>query len=350
MKMVTSNADKLAFLQQVFQRHPWMQHPEFFEHQGAIIPEMVLKKVECCGVECGLMFIGYSGLNMIKESTVFRGGQKTNAARFLKSSLFEWESKDIVSLGLPLIPPADKEARLEWIKNDPDPEYREKFDGVCLLATKYRDGYVVKSRRAIYHQGGPEGIYKYATNDYPLGERLHALLDGEWDNIGPFTLACECVFPHPFFAKCEAEQFASILGHSMHFTPYVRYTREDAFLTSIMLHDGSLLPQAKLDELAVKYQIKRPKRVLFSDTDKAMEWLKRTTNSEGFMVYIDNGQTPLKFKTSWYKQVMRVSGSLFRAVRSSKKPGEIADSEDPANKVDEVTKFVDTSIPSAPDL
>jgi hypothetical protein len=305
------NAFKKKYLEQFFEAHPKFRVEEFTKIWPALLPDMVLKKWQVFGKDMALIFLSYNGLVALDNGFDFY--RRGCLGRFSKTLLLEWDTLKIVSLGLPMMATVDSKKTdiIQKLSECPKPSYVEKLDGVCLLATKNDDGYIVKSRRSIYFA---EKSLKQLLmiQDFDFGKQIQALIDGEWSNLGPFSVVFECVFPHPYFHQCENKHFASLLGASPHFTPYVAYHKEAAYLTSIIRHNGEFVPQFETGLLAKKYELPRPAVFDFKSVEDAQLFLKSKSNHEGLIVYIDEDQTPLKWKTRWYKNTMRVSSSFYQ--------------------------------------
>jgi hypothetical protein len=319
MKIIENVTDctlKKQFLEKFFNRNPEFFCDKFETAYDTLLPDIILKKWEISDQHFALIFVSQPATAYLNAEDDFY--RKGSLPRFMKSLLLEWESGEIVSLGLPMMASvSDRPSFLDYIKSAPSPDYVEKLDGVCLLATKYRDGILVKSRRSIYHYG--ESLDSLLCLDsLDVGASIQKLLVGEWDNLGPFTVAFECVFPHPYFYKCGNPQFAALLGSSPHFTPYVAYHKEGVALTCIIKHSGELLLQKEVDRLAKKYGLPRANTSPFSSVSAAQAFLKAGANHEGYIVHIDEGQTPVKWKTDWYRQVMRVSSAYHRLKKETR--------------------------------
>lgn len=312
---VTSNEVKKSVFERFFERNPSFYSPKFEAAYSTLLPETTLKRWDLDGGQFALMFLSQPGLARLDiDENFFRKG---SPSRFVKSLFFDWDTGAIVSLGLPMMGSVnDKSPFFEFLKNSSKVEYREKLDGVCLLATQHNDNLLVKSRRSVYHYG-PSIQGMLCVDKLDVGAKIQDLIHGEWANLGPFTAAFECVFPHPYFYKCGNPQFAALLGSSPHFTPYVAYHKEGVFLTSMLKHSGEFVSQTELDRLANKYSLPVAATVAFDSVESAKLHLKSKSNHEGFITHIDEGQTPLKWKTSWYRQVFRVSSAYHRAKRSA---------------------------------
>ena len=302
--------EKKRFLEQFFEANAKFK-ADFSSIWNTVLPDMILKKWNVFGEDMGLVFLSHNGLSGLQSN--FEFFRKNSFGRFTKSFLVNWATHEIVSIGLPMM--ASVTSRIpevaQVLSTYSTPTFIEKLDGVCLLATRVKGGYIIKSRRSIYY--AQESLNDLlGIKEYEFGRHIQELIDGEWEKLGPFTVSFECLFPHPYFFPCHNADFASLLGSSKHFTPYVCYNNEGAFLTSIVRHDGSFVSQSETDRLATKYGLLRPRTFTFNSTDEASLFLKQKVNHEGFIVYVDEDQTPLKWKTSWWKNVNRVSAGFYQ--------------------------------------
>jgi hypothetical protein len=313
-----STIEKQNFVEKFFEVYPNFRIKEFDDMWKDRLSDTILKKYSIAGRDVGLLFFSHNGLYNLnkKELNFFRKG---NVSRFVKSLLLDWNSLKIISLGLPMMASIDSNnansEQLMAIKECSNPTYTEKIDGVCLLATRSEDFYIIKSRRTIYYANSNlDNIL--SINDFNVGKQLQMLIDGEWERLGPFSVCFECIFPHPFFHSCDNEVFSTILKNSPYFTPYVAYNYNKVYLTSIIKHNGEFVTQSETDVLAEKYSLPRAKNLKFNSIEDTMQFLKTKTNHEGLISYIDDDQTPLKWKTQWYKNTNRVC-STYAMLRKS---------------------------------
>jgi hypothetical protein len=238
-----------------------------------------------------------------------------STARFFKSVTLDRRG-ELVSVGVPHFFNLDHFRQIsEFVEWSRDFRFLEKHDGTCLLVTRWKGKYLIRSRRQVYSV--TDSLAGLDFDGYDLGRRLESLFTELGER--PVTVITEAIFPHPSLRRFKVNEFYRRVVAGAGFCPYVDYPRQDNFLTAIIDH-GSLRfeHQGVLDEIAQRHGLRRPAAIVFDSLEAADKWLKHRQNAEGFCVYFRDGQCVFKFKTRWYRQVMLTTGKLFAALGMGK--------------------------------
>lgn len=297
-----------SIIERLQRRHVWAQHEVFKSHIDQVASETQISSQQIEGETFTTLFLTHSTIpKLYKNDPEF---SLKGTARFFKSITVDG-ADNLVSLGMPHFFSVDDFTQSEpFLALKPGFRYVEKHDGTCLLVTKWRERYLIRSRRKIY------GIYVSLDclnfGEYELGPKLQALLERAGE---PATAILEAIFPHPALRKVTLAPFYQRVMHGAGFSPFVDYPSQDAMVTGLVYHNRFAFERQEiLDTLCADLGLRRSRTLAFENFELAQDWLKKKTNHEGFCVYSEDGQVVFKFKTRWYFRVRNTTGEVYRLV------------------------------------
>lgn len=157
--------------------------------------------------------------------------------------------------------------------------YYEKLDGSCLIVSRPE---VMPDQLIIRTRG------TFSVMDLNNGEEALELLH----NVIPDKSFFRPGYSYLFEWCTPTNQIV------------VKYDEPKLFLIGIVEHSSyTYLNQGELDNIALAYNIPRPRRYNFLSTDtKAFNeaYLADNNSTEGVVIYFNNGQILKKLKTDWY--------------------------------------------------
>lgn len=152
----------------------------------------------------------------------------------------------------------------------------EKIDGTCLICSKYKDSYIIRTRGMIGYEK-----MSNAHEIEPLLKKYHVreMLD-EYE--GAITLIFEWISPENVLC--------------------VRYNEADIILTGIIKHENySLWKQSEVDAFASSHALRRPRHFEFKgDLNNVSGEIKEWIGTEGCVCYFQNDQVLKKMKSNWH--------------------------------------------------
>lgn len=162
----------------------------------------------------------------------------------------------------------------------------EKLDGSCLIISKYKGEWIVRTRRAI-------------ADTIPNGNEIEYFKE---------------MFPLIFddSKKCWTDD------HSLIFewiTPsnqiVIKYSDPTIRLIGMVRHaDYSYVPQRELDIWANKLGVSRPRYFKYKSMEQMMENVAQLKGEEGICVYYGNDQHIRKIKSDWYLSIHNFKNSM----------------------------------------
>lgn len=305
--MIRDPQERQAILLRLLEKHPSFRHPVYLENIELIASETQINRQEIDGESFLTVFLTHGTMPAIMKTAPDFSLKGT--PRFFKSIIFDGQD-DLVSVGMPHFFNLEKFRTLEnfaeWSQGF---RFIEKHDGTCVFVTRYKDRYLLRSRRRIYRIADTLDFLNFG--DYALGDGLEKAMS-VFAAEDPVSLSLEAIFPHPALRKVDLPEFFRQVIRGAGFCPFVDYPSMNVILTGVIHHNTYRLEsQDALDRLAQDSGLRRPAALRFESLDEADKWLKKRTNHEGFCVYFDDDQAIFKFKTRWYQRVRNTTSEIF---------------------------------------
>jgi hypothetical protein len=308
--LITDLGEKARRLFWMLENNPRFDHPAYSLHLERILPETrLVEQFSPMGERFFSAFLSHNTLPQeVRKSSDFT---TRGPARFFKSITVD-EAGALVSVGLPHFYSLESYLDHPALRDFSKVSFLEKWDGTCLMITKWHNQYLLRSRRQIYDL--VDNLACLNLPDYEMGSAMEKLFPPDFA-ARPFTLATEAIFPHPAIRKPKLSPFYDRVMNGAGFCPYVDHPTQHNVLTNKIYHDGAFARQAELDAEALTAGVKRPATFRFSTLEESAAWLKKKRNSEGFCVYADDDQAVFKYKTHWYSAVYNTTRDLYQLLK-----------------------------------
>jgi hypothetical protein len=308
--VITDLGEKARRLFWILERNPQFEHPAYLLYSDRILPETrMAEQFSPMGERFFAVFLSHNALPVeVRKDPAFT---TQGVPRFFKSLVLN-ESGELVSVGLPHFYSLDSFTSHPAFTEVSQVSFVEKWDGTCLLITRWHNQFLIRSRRQIYAL--TDDLSCLNLEKIAVGSALEKLFPPDFAQR-PFTLTTEAIFPHPAIRKVKLSPFYNRVMNSAGFCPYVDYPAQDNVLTNKIYHDGTFSRQVDLDTEAISTGVKRPATFKFGSLEEAAAWLKRKRNAEGFCVYADGDQLICKHKTRWYSAVFNTTRDLYQLLK-----------------------------------
>lgn len=171
-----------------------------------------------------------------------------------------------------------------------DAHLLSKIDGSCLIISKYKGQFIIRTRGTINAAEKMENGFEIELlmQKYPKIKEIF-----KEDTCG-FSIITEWVSPNNVIV--------------------IQYPEPDLYLTGWVAHaDYSLFNQTTLNHMAKTFlDVKRPEVFNFNTTAEMITTIEQLKGQEGIVVYHDNDQSILKLKSTEYlaKHRFKASASL----------------------------------------
>ena len=166
-------------------------------------------------------------------------------------------------------------------------QFIQKIDGSCLGWSKFNGNLISRTRRTTDARSLPNGHeIDLFIQKYPK------LIDNKYINSENFTILTEWTTPQNVIVYKESQE-------------------PKLWLTGIVRHeDYSYLPQSELDLIAEEISLDRPKRYNFNTFEEMLRAVELFEDSEGIVVYANNGQVLKKCKSPRYLMLHKLKSEL----------------------------------------
>ena len=154
----------------------------------------------------------------------------------------------------------------------------EKIDGSTLIITRHKKNWMYRTR----------GRFGIDDNEILKDDLFDFLVD----NYQIFTFEDKETWENSYIFEWYSPRNRIVLDYG---------DKPIFWLTNIIRHrDYSYWKQNDLDDFAAKFNLKRPKRYVYSTLDELKKVIQEIPNFEGVCVYFNNDQDILKLKSESY--------------------------------------------------
>jgi len=235
----------------------------------------IIKPGKIAGEICFLINPQFAGTKWTRENLIFRSSiwnSKGEPVSLSFPKFFNWGER-------PDLSPTPKDIR--------NCELIEKIDGSTLVVSKYKGELIIRARGTFDAKKLDNGHeINYLLNEHPCISRL---FDEQNSDV---SWIFEWVSP--------VNKIVINYGD-----------KPDLYLIGAIRHSNySLYPQKALDEFAIYFGVKRPKRFNFGSIPEMLEAIEKLQGQEGLCLYFNNDQQIRKVKSAWYLSLHSLKSNL----------------------------------------